>query len=161
MNRNKKKAYVYARVDGGSSPLPGMNLGHAMLEAQSDGLCKCAEAMGFEVAEKETELARTGISECAMQRMLDAAETGKIQTVMIAACSRLHRNSEKVLNLLEKLDRCGVYIYSQQEGWVNMPDKEDYPTMLQLLQMLRLLERKDGELEQVIPIEKKTDCPAF
>lgn len=161
MIMSNRQAYVYARVDGGSSPLSGTNFGHTLLEAQIDRLCECAEVMGFEVAEKDAEFARMGISECAMQRMLDAAETGKIQTVMIAACSRLHRNSEKVLNLLEKLDRCGVYIYSQQEDWVNMPDKEGYPTMLQLLQMLRLLERKDGELEQVIPIEKKTDCPAF
>lgn len=147
MIRSNQKAYVYARVDGGSSPLPGTNLGHAMLEAQSDSLCKSAEAMNFEVAEKDAELARTGISECAMQRMLETVETGKIQAVMIAACSRLHRNSEKALNLLEKLDHCGVHIYSQQEGWVNIPCEEGHPTMLQLLQMLRSLERKEGELE--------------
>lgn len=104
--------------------------------------------MSFEVAEKDAELTRMGISECAMQRMLEAVETGEIQAVMIAACSKLHRNSEKALNLLEKLDCCGVYIYSQQEGWVNVPCKEGYPTMLQLLQMLRSMERKDGAFNE-------------
>lgn len=137
---------MYARVEGGSSPLPGTNLGHAMLEAQSDGLCKCAEVMDFELAEKDAELARMGISERAMQRMLEAAETGEIQAVMIAACSRLHRDSEQALNLLEKLNRCGVHIYSQQEGWVNVPCEEGYPTMLQLLQTLRSMDRKDGRM---------------
>lgn len=139
--------------------MPGTNFGHNLLETQSDGLCKCAEAMGFEVAEKDDELSRTGISECAMQRMLESVKTEEIQAVMIAACSRLHRNSEKALNLLEKLDCCGVHIYSQQEGWVNVPCKEGDPTLLRLLQMLRSLERKDGAF--IIPIKKKVACPEF
>lgn len=147
MSRSKK-AYVYARVDGGSSPLPGTNFGHTLLEAQIDRLCECAESMSFEVAEKEAELARTGISKCATQRMLEAAETGEIQAVMIAACSRLHRDSENALNLLEELDRCGVHIYSQQEGWVNVPCKEGDPTLLRLLQMLRSMDRKDGTMDK-------------
>lgn len=74
MIKSNRQAYVYARVDGGSSPLSGTNFGHILLETQIDRLCECAEAMGFEVAEKEAELARTGISECAMQRMLEAVE---------------------------------------------------------------------------------------
>ena len=148
MIKSNRQAYVYARVDGGSSPLSGKNFGHILLEAQIDRLCECAEDMGFEVAEKDAELARMGISERATQRRLEAAETGEIQAVMIAACSRLHRASEKVLNLLEKLDCCGVHIYSQQEGWVNVPCKEGYPTLLQLLQMLRSMDRKDGTMDK-------------
>ena len=77
--------------------------------------------------------------------MLKVAESGTIQVVMISACSRLHRNSEKVVDLLEELDHCGVRIYSQQEGWVNVCE-EGQPTMLQFLQMMRSIEQKEGAL---------------
>lgn len=131
-----QKAYVYARVAGESS---------AMLEAQSNRLSECAESMGFEVVEKDTENARMGISESALQKMLKAAASGTIQAVMIAACSRLHRNSEKAIDLLSELDHYGVRIYSQQEGWINVSE-DAQPSMLQLLQMMRSFEQKEGAL---------------
>lgn len=139
------KAYVYARVAGESSAIPGANFDGSMLEAQCNRLCECAESMGYEVVEKDAEIARMGISESALQKMLKAAASGTIQIVMIAACSRLHRNSEKTVDTLEELDHCGVRIYSQQEGWVNVSE-DDQPSMLQLLQMMRSFEPKEGAL---------------
>ena len=143
-----RKAYVYARVAGGSSDMPGVDFDGPMLEAQCNKLCECAESMGYEVVEKDAEIARMGISESALQKMLKVAESGTIQVVMISACSRLHRNSEKVVDLLEELDHCGVRIYSQQEGWVNVCE-EGQPTMLQLLQMMRSIEQKEGALNEL------------
>lgn len=143
-----RKAYVYARVAGGSSAIPGADFDGSMLEAQCNRLCECAESMGFEVVEKDAEKARMGISERAMQKMLKAAASGTIQAVLISACSRLHRNSEKVVDLLEELDHCGVRIYSQQEGWVNVSE-DAQPTMLQILQMLRLTEKERDEQDAV------------
>lgn len=140
-----QKAYVYARVAGGSSAMPGADFDGSMLEAQSNRLSECAESMGFEVVEKDAENARMGISENAFQKMLKAAASGTIQAVIVAACSRLHRDSEKVVDLLEELDHCGVRIYSQQEGWINVSE-DARPSMLQLLQMLRSFEQKEGAL---------------
>ena len=135
------KAYVYARVGGGSSSLPGTDIARITLEAQCDRLRECAESMGLKVVEKEAEFARIGISESSMQKMLKAAESGMIGTLVIAGCNRLHRNSEKAIDLLSELDHYGVRIYSQQEGWVNVSD-EGQPSMLQFLQMMRSIDRK-------------------
>ena len=134
-------AYVYARVGGGSSSLPGTDIARITLEAQCDMLRECAESMGLKVVEKEAEFARIGISESSMQKMLKAAESGMIGTLVIAGCNRLHRNSEKAIDLLSELDHYGVRIYSQQEGWVNVSD-EGQPSMLQFLQMMRSIDRK-------------------
>ena len=143
-----RKAYVYARVAGESSVMPGADFDGSMLEAQSNRLCECAESMGFEVVAKDAEIARMGISESALQKMLKAAASGIIQIVMISACSRLHRNSEKAVDTLEELDHCGIRIYSQQEGWVNVSE-EDKPSMLQFLQMMRPHDRKEGALNEL------------
>lgn len=139
------KAYVYARVGGRSSSLPGSDIARITLEAQCDRLRECAESMGLKVVEKDVEYARMGISESAMQKMLKASAAGKIGTLVIAGCSRLHRNSEKAIDLLSELDHYGVRIYSQQEGWVNVSENGQ-PTMLQFLQMMRPHDRKEGAL---------------
>ena len=138
--KNNRKAYTYARVDGGSSSIPGADVSQAMLEAQSDRLRVCAEALGYEVETQEAELARMGITETAWEKMLKAAASGEVQAVMLTSCSRLHRDSEKAIDMLAELDGHGMQIYSQQDGWVNVPDEEGQPTMLQLLQMLRQTE---------------------
>jgi len=141
----RRRAYIYARVGGGSSSPPGTDFSYTMLEDQRRGLCECAASMGFEVAEQDVELARAGITESAVQKMLKAVNDGKVQAVMLSSCSRLHRDSEKVVDLLEELDHCGMRIYSQQEGWVNVSE-EGQPSMLQLLQMMRSINRKEGAL---------------
>lgn len=141
-------AYVYARVGGGSSSLPGTDIARITLEAQCDRLRECAESMGLKVVEKEAEFARIGISESSMQKMLKAAESGMIGTLVIAGCNRLHRNSEKAIDLLSELDHYGVRIYSQQEGWVNVSE-EGQPSMLQFLQMMRSTDRKEGALNEL------------
>lgn len=137
-----RKAYVYVRVGGGSSPLPGTDFGHAMLEVQSKRLLECAETMGFEVVEQDAELARWGITKSAERKLLDAASSGCIGVLMIMSCSRLSRRSEKAIDLLEELDNHGIQIYSLNEGWVNVPCEEGQPTMLQLLQMMRMPVKK-------------------
>ena len=144
--QGKQRAYTYARVEGGSPSIPGADFSHAMLEAQSERLREYAEAMGYEVTEQDVELARLGITETGWEKMLKVAASGEVQTLIVTSCSRLHRDSDKAIDLLEKLDRCGVRIYSQQEGWVNVPREDGQPTMLQLLQMLRSTERKEGAL---------------
>ena len=142
------KAYVYARVGGGSSPLPGAEFDQAMLKAQVDRLSECAESMGLMVVEDDAEFARLGISESSMEKMLKAAMSGEIQAVMVTSCSRLHRDSEKAIDMLAELDHYGVRIYSQQEGWVNISE-DGQPSMLQLLQMMRSIDQKEGALNGV------------
>ena len=135
------KAYVYARVCGTElAPLAS-----DALEAQQDRLLDCAKTLGLEVAGQEAELARWGITENARQKLLEAAASGKIGTLVVAGCSRLHRNSEKAIDLLSELDHYGVRIYSQQEGWINVSE-DAQSSMLQLLQMMRSLEQKEGAL---------------
>ena len=142
------KAYVYARVGGGSSSLPGSDIARITLEAQCDRLRECAESMGLKVVENDAEFARMGISESSMQRMLKTAASGKIGTLVIAGCTRLHRNSKNAIDLLSELDHYGVRIYSQQEGWVNVSENGQ-PTMLQFLQLMRPHDRKEGALNEL------------
>lgn len=142
------KAYVYARVGGGSSSLPDSDIAGITLEAQCDRLRECAESMGLKVVEKEAEFSRMGISDNSMLKMLKAAESGMIGTLVIAGCNRLHRNSEKAIDLLAELDHFGVQIYSQQEGWVNVSD-EGQQSMLQFLQMMCSTDRKEGALNEL------------
>ena len=147
--QGKQKAYTYARVGGGSSSISGADFSHAMLEAQSQRLRECAEALGYEVETQDAELSRRAITETAWEKMLKAAASGEVQAVMLTSCSRLHRDSEKAIDMLEELDHCGARIYSQQDGWVNVPDENGQPTMLQLLQLLRSTDRKEGALNVI------------
>lgn len=147
--KGKQKAYTYARVDGGSSSIPGADFAHAMLEAQSQKLRECAEALGYEVETQDAELSRRGITEIAWEKMLKAAASGEVQAVMLTSCSRLHRDSEKAIDMLAELDDHGIQIYSQQDGWVNVPDEDGQPTMLHLLQILRQTELEGGEQNAV------------
>jgi len=144
-NRNHGRAYVYARVKGGD----GTPFNDYTLAAQRKQLMECAKAMGLDVAEQDAEIAYRGITEEAKNRLLDAAASGKIGTLLIAGCGRLYRESEKALDLLEELDRYGVSVYSLQEGWINVPDKEGQPTILQLLQTIRSIERKAGDVNAI------------
>lgn len=138
------KAYVYARVCGTDlAPLT-----NDALEAQQDRLMDCAKTLGLEVVSQEAELARWGITENARQRLLEVAASGKIGTLVVAGCSRLHRNSAKTIDLLSELDRYGVRIYSQQEGWINISE-DGQPSMLQLIQMMRLPDEKENDLNVV------------
>lgn len=138
------KAYVYARVCGTDlAPLT-----NDALEAQHDRLLDCAKTLGLEVVSQEAELARWGITENARQKLLEAAASGKIGTLVVAGCSRLHRNSAKAIDLLSELDHYGVRIYSQQEGWVNVSENGQ-PTMLQFLQLMRPHDRKEGALNEL------------
>ena len=129
------KAYVYARVGGGSSPLPGAEFDQATLKAQVDRLSECAESMGLMVVEDDAEFARLGISESSMEKMLKAAMSGEIQAVMVTSCSRLHRDSEKAIDMLAELDHYGVRIYSQQEGWM-VPNRERSLSRLHIITLL-------------------------
>ena len=147
--KGKQKAYTYARVDGGSPSIPGVDFSHAMLEAQSQRLRECAEALGYEVETQEAELSRRGITETAWEKMLKAAASGEVQAVMLTSCSRLHRDSEKAIDMLAELDDHGMQIYSQQDGWVNVSGEDGHPTMLQLLQTLRSTDRKEGALNVI------------
>lgn len=138
------KAYVYARVCGTDlAPLT-----NDALEAQQDRLLDCAKTLRLEVVSQEAELARWGITENARQKLLEAAASGKIGTLVVAGCSRLHRNSAKAIDLLSELDRYGVRIYSQQEGWINISE-DGQPTMLQFLQLMHPHDRKEGALNEL------------
>lgn len=138
------KAYTYARVNGNGSSISGADISHTMLEAQSQRLRESAEALGYEVETQDAELARMGITETAWEKMLKAAASGEVQAVMLTSCSRLHRDSEKAIDMLAELDGHGIRVYSQQDGWVNVSDEEGQPTMLQLLQILRQTETEEG-----------------
>lgn len=144
-----RKAYVYTRVGGGGANAFS-DTSSFLIEAQHKRLRECAESMGFEVVEQDAEFARWGITKGAERKLLDAASSGCIGVLMIMSCSRLSRKSEKAIDLLEELDNHGIQIYSLNEGWLNVPCEEEQPTMLQLLQMMRMPVKKEGDLS-VIP----------
>lgn len=147
MNRNEgAKVAVYARVKGGACS----QIDECLLAAQREQLLECAKNMGLEVVKQEAEVASRGITAEAERKMLDAAASGEIGSLLVINCSRLHRESERLVDLLEELDQHGIQICSLQEGWVNVPEKEGQPTMLQLLLALRTIDQKAGDLN-VIP----------
>lgn len=156
MNRNEAhKVAVYARVATRKqltekTAAENSRMNDCMLAAQLDHLMEYAKSMGFEVVKQEAEGAPCGITDSAERRLLDAAASGEIGILLVTACSRLHRDSEHLIDLLEELDHYGVQIYSLQEGWVNTPEKVGQPTMLQLLLALRTIDQKAGDL-YVIP----------
>lgn len=144
-SENSRNAYLYARVKGGACS----QIDECLLAAQREQLLECAKAMGYEVANQEAEIGRWGITEGAERRLLDAAASGEIGILLVTACSRLHRDSEHLNDLLKELDHHSVQIYSLQEGWVNVPEKKGQPTMLDLLLALRTIDQKAGDLNVI------------
>ena len=141
-----RKAYVYARVKGSACS----QINDYMLAAQQEQLLERAKAMNIDVAEQDVEIAPHGITEEAKRRLMEAAVSGMIGMLLIVGCSRLHRETERLIELLEELDQHSVQIYSLKEGWVNAPHEEGQPTMLQLFKTLRAIEQKAGG-EDVFP----------
>lgn len=142
---NSWNAYLYARVKGSACS----QIDECLLAAQREQLLEYAQNKDFDVIKQEAEVAPYGITGGAERRLVDVAASGEIGILLVTACSRLHRESEHLIDLLEELDHYGVQIYSLQEGWVNVPEKEDQPTMLQLLLALRSIDQKAGDLNAI------------
>lgn len=113
-----KHAWVYCRIDTPEDA-------HGSLKNQKKELFNYAEQLGFEVMGSSEDIGsglnfdRSGLAE-----VLEAADAGKMDVLVIKNLSRLGRDTAKTIDLVHKLDEQGIRIYSPLEGEIQLTQFE-------------------------------------
>ena len=113
-----KHAWVYCRIDAPEDS-------HGSLKNQKKELFDYAEQLGLAVMGSSEDIGsglnfdRSGLAE-----VLEAADAGKMDVLVIKNLSRLGRDTAKTIDLVHKLDEQGIRIYSPLEGEIQLTQFE-------------------------------------
>lgn len=108
--KEQLRAWIYCRIDAPEDE-------HGSLKSQKEELYNYAEQMGFIVtgSSQDTgsglEMNRSGLLE-----VLQAAENGKIDVLVVKRLDRISRDAPKTIGFLRNLKQLGITIYSPLEG---------------------------------------------
>ena len=114
----KKRAWVYCHIDAPEDE-------HGRLKGQKKELMDYAEQMGLEVTGGSQDTGsglnsnRSGLAE-----VLEAAEAGKMDVLLLKNLSRLGRDTAKTMACVRKLDELDIRIYSPLEGEIRFTQFE-------------------------------------
>lgn len=109
MNQSKR-AWLYCRIDAPEDE-------HGRLKGQKKELADYAEQLGFEVVGASQDAGsglrfdRSGLAEVS-----EAAETGKMDVLLVVNISRLGRDIQKTMDFIRRLNEQGIQVYSPLEG---------------------------------------------
>lgn len=112
----KKRAWAYCRIDAPEDQ-------HGCLKGQRKELLDYAEQMDFEVVGESQDTGsglsfeRNGVTE-----IMEAAEKGKMDVLLIVNVSRLGRDTAKTMDFIRGLDQLGVELYSPLEGEIHLTE---------------------------------------
>ena len=112
----KKRAWTYCRIDAPEDE-------HDCLKGQRKELLDYAEQMDFEVVGESQDTGsglsfeRNGVTE-----IMEAAEKGKMDVLLIVNVSRLGRDTAKTMDFIRGLDQLGVELYSPLEGEIHLTE---------------------------------------
>jgi DNA invertase Pin-like site-specific DNA recombinase len=112
----KKRAWAYCRIDAPEDQ-------HGCLKGQRKELLDYAEQMDFEVVGESQDTGsglnfdRNGLAE-----VMEAAEEGKMDVLLVVNISRLGRDAEKTLDLLCGLAQLDIEVYSPLEGEIHLTE---------------------------------------
>lgn len=110
----QKRAWIYCHIDA-------LEDKHGSLKGQERELMDYAEEMGFEIAGVSTDLGsgsdfeRTGLME-----VMKAAEDGKMDELLVKCLDRVGRDTIKVLEFLQGLEKLGIRLYTPLEGEIKL-----------------------------------------
>ena len=127
------RIYMYSRVDGRS--LFGFCDAYKEHELNDQASFLSFELMDVkyekfaDVRENRTE----GISEVAFEDIVHAAQQKKYNVLMTPNCDRLSVDPKRCFEIVDQLDRLGVYVFSLHEGWINVAEQEGDATKLDRL----------------------------
>lgn len=113
-----KRAWIYCRIDAPEDA-------HGSLKGQKKELFDYAEQLGFEVIGSSEDIGsglnfdRSGLTE-----VLEAADAGKMDVLVIKNLSRLGRDTAKTIELVQKLNERNIRICSPLEGEIQFTQFE-------------------------------------
>jgi DNA invertase Pin-like site-specific DNA recombinase len=113
-----KRVWIYCRIDATEDT-------HGSLKGQKKELFDYAEQLGIAVVGSSEDIGsglnfdRSGLAE-----VLEAAETGKMDVLIIKNLSRLGRDTTKTIELIKKLTEKGIHICSPLEGEIQFTQFE-------------------------------------
>jgi DNA invertase Pin-like site-specific DNA recombinase len=110
----KQKAWLYCRIDAPEDM-------HGALKDQKEKLDGYAHQMGFEVV-GSSEDCGSGLdfNRAGLKEAMAAAQTGKLDTLIVHSVSRIGRDTAKTIDFIRQLNGCGVKVYSPLEGEITM-----------------------------------------
>ena len=113
-----KRAWIYCRIDAPEDV-------HGSLKGQKRELFDYTEQMGMSVAGSSEDIGsglnfdRSGLVE-----VLEAADAGKMDVLVIKNLSRLGRDTTKTIEFIKKLDERNIHICSPLEGEIQLTQFE-------------------------------------
>lgn len=110
----KQKAWLYCRIDAPEDT-------HGALKDQKEKLDGYARQMGFEVV-GSSEDCGSGLdfNRAGLKEAMAAAQTGKLDTLIVHSVSRIGRDTAKTIDFIRQLNDCGVKVYSPLEGEITI-----------------------------------------
>lgn len=92
------------------------------LECSHNKLLFAALGIKKALVEFDQEICSHGMSEHVLEALVDAAEGGLVDVLLTHNSCSLSTDNGRCLAIVEKLNSCGVLIYTLDEGWINVPD---------------------------------------
>lgn len=117
------RAWIYCRIDAPEDV-------HGTLKGQKKELYDYADQMGFSVVGCSEDIGsgmdrnRSGLIEVSK-----AAKQGEIDILLVKTLSRVGRNTEHTLEIIQELRQSGVRLYSPLEGEIS-PEQNMSPSLL-------------------------------
>jgi len=105
-----KRAWIYCRIDAPEDA-------HCSLKSQKKELFDYAEQMGMAIAGGSEDIGSgLNFDRSGLVYVLEAADSGKMDVLIIKNLSRLGRDTTKTIELIQKLDEQNIRICSPMEG---------------------------------------------
>lgn len=113
-----KHAWVYCRIDAPEDA-------HGSLKNQKKELFYYAEQLGLAVMGSSEDIGSgLNFDRSGLAKVLEAADAGKVDVLVIKNLSRLGRDTAKTIDFVHKLEEQGIRIYSPLEGEIQLTQFE-------------------------------------
>ena len=154
------RIYMYSRVDGRSL----FGFCEACKETELDDQ---ASFLNFELMDVKYERFADvrenrsgGISNQELERIICAAQEKKYNVLMLLNCDRLSVDPQRCFEIVDKLDKLGISIFSLHEGWINVSETECAETKLEQTRN-RIRNAEEEELNKLFDIIIEENIAAF
>jgi len=122
------------------------------LECSHNKLLYAAMGVKNALVEFDQEIGGQGRSRHGLEALLDAAESGQVDVLLTHNSHSLSTDNGRCLAIVEKLNSCGVLIYTLDEGWINVPDASGETKLVRLQKRLyaKRESASDTDIEELL-----------
>lgn len=121
--KEQLRTWIYCRIDAPEDE-------HGSLKSQKEELYNYAEQMDYIVIGDSQDIGSgLEVNRIGLQKVLQAAEEGEIEVLLVKKLDRINRDTLKTIELLQNLKQLGITVYSPLEGEIHVEQLCPIPFM--------------------------------